>query len=75
MKKVIVATLIAFPMMVTAQPEGGSDLFEALDSNADQAVSAEEAKAYEPIVAQFETLDINKDGQLSRDEFSAFLKG
>ena len=53
-----------------AQPAGGTDLFVLLDVDANHMISAEEAKIYAPVLAQFDTLDINKDGQLSAAEFN-----
>ncbi len=76
MKKLM--TIAAFTLISTtaaAQPAGGTDLFTLLDANADQMISAEEAQIHEPVSAQFETLDINKDGQLSTDEFNLLAKG
>ena len=71
-------TTAAFTLISTvavAQPAGGTDLFILLDANADQMISAEEAKIHEPVSAQFDTLDVNKDGQLSADEFNLLAKG
>ncbi len=71
-------TIAAFTLASTtamAQPAGGTDLFTLLDVDADQMISAEEAQIHEPVHAQFETLDVNKDGQLSADEFSLLAEG
>ncbi|WP_293268692.1 hypothetical protein [Neptunomonas sp.] len=76
MKKLITAAVFAFASTTAmAQPVGGTDLFALLDADTNQVISAEEAKVHEPVLAQFDILDVNKDGQLSADEFSLLAKG
>lgn len=75
MKKLItIATFTLASTVAVAQPAGGTDLFALLDVNSDHLISAEEAQIHEPVLAQFKTLDINKDGQLSADEFNLLAK-
>ncbi|WP_372738924.1 hypothetical protein [Neptunomonas sp.] len=74
-KSVIIAAFILVSSTAMAQPTGGTDLFTLLDVDADQMISAEEAKIHEPVHEQFDTLDVNKDGQLSADEFNLLAKG
>lgn len=53
--------------------EHAKRLIERADSNHDQLISRDEAKAGAPILAvQFDAIDTNKDGQLSADELKAF---
>ncbi|MGY8872081.1 MAG: hypothetical protein ACKVJE_16705 [Pseudomonadales bacterium] len=76
MKKLMTIAAFTFASATAiAQPAGGTDLFILLDIDADQMISVEEAKIHEPVLAQFETLDLNKDGQLSVDEFNLLAKG
>jgi EF-hand domain pair len=45
-----------------------------LDTNGDKLISREEAKANPKLSKNFDAIDANKDGQLSRDEIKAFHK-
>ena len=54
-----------------AVPAPGS--FEALDANADTALEKEEIPADNPLSKKFKKADIDKNGQLSKDEFNAYL--
>jgi hypothetical protein len=48
------------------------DAFSKLDSNADGAISAQEAIASDSLYKGWETADANQDGQVDAAEFSAF---
>jgi hypothetical protein len=75
MKKLMtIAAFILISATATAQPAGGTDLFTLLDVDADHMISEKEAKIHAPVLAQFQVLDINKDGQLSSDEFEMLAK-
>ncbi len=74
MKTLATLAMIAMASTVSAQPQGGSDMFTELDIDQNQMISTEEAKAFEPALTQFDGLDVNKDGQLSRDEFNSLVK-
>ena len=74
MKVFAALAMITLASTVSAQPAGGTDIFTELDVDQNQNISIEEAKVYEPALTQFEGLDVNKDGQLSRDEFSSLIK-
>ena len=50
----------------------GEEAFKALDSNADGAISSEEATANEALYKGWETADANQDGSVDAAEFSAF---
>ncbi|MBT2970286.1 MAG: hypothetical protein B6D72_14050 [gamma proteobacterium symbiont of Ctena orbiculata] len=48
------------------------DAFSKLDTNADGAISSEEATASEALYRGWESADANQDGQVDAAEFSAF---
>lgn len=50
----------------------GEDAFSKLDTNADGAISSEEATASEALYKGWESADANQDGQVDPAEFSAF---
>lgn len=66
-KAILVASLLSIAPLSFAE-DVAQELFDALDSNQDQLLSLEEAKAHTTVLAQFETLDINQDKHLSIDE-------
>ncbi|WP_164847113.1 EF-hand domain-containing protein [Neptunomonas marina] len=74
MKNIMTATVIALSTATLAQADG-TELFQQLDANNDQAISLEEAQASEALVAQFEQLDANKDGLINAAEFTQLVKG
>jgi len=46
------------------------ELWKALDTNQDSAISKEEASASQEVSSQWDLLDLNQDGALSEKEFS-----
>ncbi|SIT07588.1 hypothetical protein [Neptunomonas antarctica] len=74
-KLIIIAACTLISATASAQPIGGTDLFALLDVDANHMISEEEASIHEPVLAQFQALDVNKDGQLSTDEFDMLAKG
>ncbi len=48
--------------------------FSALDRNGDQQISKSEAQPHPRLKANFNEVDTDKDGSISRSEFSAFEK-
>lgn len=59
-------------IMGTDKPSEGSggNEFSQLDSNGDNSLDPSETKAQPSVDKQFTTLDINRDGKLSKAEFS-----
>jgi len=45
--------------------------FRQTDTDGDGKLSAQEAQPHEPLAAKFQALDKNKDGFLSKEEFTA----
>ncbi|RVU30053.1 calmodulin [Neptunomonas marina] len=72
MKKLIALSVMAISFNALA--DGHETLFKTLDTDANQMISAEEAQIHEQLAQQFSQLDVNKDSQLSLDEFRALQK-
>jgi hypothetical protein len=73
MKKHILSAVFISLISVTAQAETGAVIpFNDLDANHDDGVSAAEAGALAGISAQWNALDENGDGRLSRAEYAAY---
>jgi Ca2+-binding EF-hand superfamily protein len=66
-----VATLLAGALLQPVFAEEAKGDFKALDADANGAISAEEAQTNEALAASWETIDVNKDGQIDEAEFSA----
>lgn len=66
MNKLLTLTALGFSAAALAQ---GMPAFEEVDTNADGAISQEEAQAIEGL--DFATLDANQDGSLSPEEYAA----
>ena len=61
--------------IAVAAPEGRGPMADRLkqaDTNGDGMISREEAKALPRILANFDAIDANHDGQISADELRAF---
>jgi len=57
------------------QVDGGTDLFSTLDADSNNVITPDEAIYLEPLMAQFNDLDSNKDGMLTQEEFDALSLG
>jgi hypothetical protein len=68
-KKVLLA---AFVCSVSSAVFAGSATYNALDENQDGVVSPKEAEAIPSLSAQWEKVDVNKDGKIDAAEFSSF---
>jgi Ca2+-binding EF-hand superfamily protein len=71
---VILGALAACVGGVALAADAAKPSFEALDKNADDKVSLNEASDNDALFVAFKGLDANKDGMLSREEFAAFQK-
>lgn len=69
---------IVFAMMVTgvafAQAGGEVAMFENLDVDKDNQINVFEAEANMDVLEQFNRLDSDGDGRLTRVEFAEFVK-
>jgi len=73
MKKHILSTVFTTLISTTALADNSAVIpFDELDANKDNGLSAAEAGALPEISAQWDTLDADADGQLSRAEFTAY---
>ena len=70
----ILGALAALVGGVALAADAAKPTFEALDKNADDRVSLNEAADNDALFVAFKGLDTNKDGVLSREEFAAFQK-
>lgn len=75
-----IAATTTFATLSTAaisdeQVEGGTDLFSTLDADNNEVITPDEAIYLEPLMAQFNELDTNKDGMLTQKEFDALSLG
>ncbi|PLY16762.1 MAG: hypothetical protein C0631_02790 [Sedimenticola sp.] len=73
MKRFIAAAAIAMTSAYSFNAlASDSELFKQLDTNADGAISADEAAADPMVSADWNTIDVNSDGMIESVEFSAF---
>ena len=73
MKKHILSVVFTSLISSTALAQDGAVItFNDLDSNSDDGLSAAEAGALPEIAAQWNTLDTDADGKLSRAEFASY---
>lgn len=71
--------LIATAIALAAIAASGSAFaqattLDALDRNSDGRVSLSEASVNDDVFIAFRKFDVNKDGELSKDEFAAYQK-
>jgi len=55
-----------------ARPHGGHGHHARVDADGDGSISRDEAKAAPRLTENFDAIDTNKDGMLSRDELAAW---
>jgi Ca2+-binding EF-hand superfamily protein len=73
-KRNIFLSMAAFTFtlaMISTSAFSNQDLFTTLDTDADSMLSETEAEAHEVLYGLFDSLDIDGDGFISIDEFSA----
>ena len=69
------ASLIVTALMLTASVSfAAGDIATQLDADKDGFVSAQEAEIMPEVMAQFDKLDVNKDGKLDMAEMAALTK-
>ena len=59
---------------LAAETAGAKPTFEALDKDSDGKVSVNEAADNDALFVAFKSLDTNKDGALSREEFAVYQR-
>ncbi|MEO2268831.1 calmodulin [Pseudoalteromonas pernae] len=70
MKKV--NQVIALAALTSASAAFALDAtFESVDLDSNNSISMEEASKLPELMSQFKELDVNTDGELSREEFAA----
>ncbi|VAW88383.1 hypothetical protein MNBD_GAMMA18-1793 [hydrothermal vent metagenome] len=69
-KKLIVAAVIA---MFAGAATAAGDVFATLDTNINGAISKDEAYAMPSLTEQWGTLDVDGNGELSAEEFAAYV--
>jgi hypothetical protein len=73
MKKKLFTVVLVFGLAGLAHAEENSAIsFADLDVNKNDALSIAESANLPEISAQWSTLDMNGDGQLSKDEFAGY---
>ena len=68
---IVGAAFVACSAFSASALAGESGKFSQLDTDGNGMISSEEASADPTLVQQWNTADVNKDGQLERAEFSA----
>ncbi|MGC0120162.1 EF-hand domain-containing protein [Pseudoalteromonas piscicida] len=71
MKDLAIAVSAAVMTLASVGAHANTD-FDKLDMNGDGYISIEEAKADEGLLAQFNEIDADQDGQLSQAEFDNY---
>jgi Ca2+-binding EF-hand superfamily protein len=75
MKKLLLtAAVLLLPTMAIQAAEAETAMFNQLDTDQSGFISAEEAKAHPELAPIFSNLDVDKDEQLSLEEFIASIK-
>lgn len=70
MKKIVYCVISLMLLASAAYAE--ENLMTVLDTDQDGVISKEEAKPMPELAAQFEKLDVNKDGNIDAEELKAF---
>ncbi|WP_083704668.1 hypothetical protein [Motiliproteus sp. MSK22-1] len=77
MKQVIstfaIAALTSSVVMAGAMKNQAVESFDVLDLDQDGTVTATEAASHPKLAEVFATIDRNKDSQISKEEYSAYL--
>ena len=66
---IVLALACALPALAQGKKETGNAAFDALDRNADGALSKEEVAGNRELSKRFERFDADKDGRWNVDEF------
>jgi hypothetical protein len=67
-----IAAASSFAQAPADKSQRSSHGMKNLDTNRDKLISREEAKAHSPLAQNFDKIDADKDGQISRNEMKAF---
>ena len=70
-KWIFVSTFVASSALAATAMAGETDRFTKLDADGNGVISSEEAAADPNLSKDWNTADVNQDGQLERAEFSA----
>ena len=68
---IVTTAFVASSVLSASVLAGESGKFSQLDTDGNGMISSEEAMADPTLAQEWDTADVNKDGQLERAEFSA----